>query len=57
MLKDKCLAVIQRRDRKIEEEVFIVKDLATTLLGLPAIRRLQMITQLNSIDDAETHFR
>lgn len=50
-------AVIQRGDRKIEEEVFIVKDLTIPLLGLPAIRRLQMIPQLNSIDDAEKHFR
>lgn len=34
-----------------------MKDLTTPLLGLLAIRRLQMIPQLNSIDDAETHFR
>ncbi|KAJ7995641.1 hypothetical protein DPEC_G00246690 [Dallia pectoralis] len=42
--------------KKIEEEVFIVKDLTIPLLGLPAIRRLQMIPQINSVDDAEKHF-
>ena len=56
-VKGQVHAVIQRGDRKIEEEVFIVKDLTTPLLGLPAIRRLQMIPQLHSIDNAETHFR
>lgn len=50
-------AVIQRGDRKIEEEVYIVKDLTTSLLGLPAIRRLHMIPQLNSVDDTEASFR
>ncbi|KAF7646649.1 hypothetical protein LDENG_00184290 [Lucifuga dentata] len=50
-------AVIQRGDRKIEEEVFIVKHLTTPLLGLPAIRRLQRIPQLHNINDAETFFR
>ena len=34
-----------------------MKDLTTPLLGLPAIRRLQMIPQLHSIDDTEAHFR
>jgi len=34
-----------------------VKDLTTTLLGLPAIRRLHMIPQLHSIDDAESLYR
>lgn len=33
-------AVIQRANKKTEEEIFIVKDLTTPLLGLPAIRRL-----------------
>ena len=56
-VKGKVDAVIQRGDRKIEEEVFIVKDLTTPLLGFPAILRLHMIPQLHSIDDAETHFR
>ena len=56
-LEVKVHAVIQRGDRKIEEEVFIVKDLTIPLLGLPAIRRLHMIPQLHSIDDAESLFR
>ena len=56
-VKGQVHAVIQRGDRKIEEEVFIVKDLTTPLLGLPAIRRLHMIPQLHSIDDAEALFR
>lgn len=50
-------AVIQRGNRKIEDEVFIVKDMTTPLLSLPAICRLQMIPQLHSTDDAEAHFR
>lgn len=49
-------AVIEWGDRKIER-VFVVRDLATPLLGYPAIVRLNMIPQLNSIEDAETHFR
>lgn len=56
-VKGQVDAVIQRGHRKIEEELFIVKDLTTPLLGFPAIRRLHMIPQLHSIDDAETHFR
>ena len=55
-VKGQVHAVIQRGDRKIEEEVFIVKDLTTPLLGLPAIRRLHMIPQLHSIDEAEALF-
>ncbi|GAA6090296.1 uncharacterized protein K02A2.6-like [Tachysurus ichikawai] len=41
-VKGQVHAVIQIGDKKIKE-VFIVKDLTTLLLGLPAIRRLQMI--------------
>ena len=50
-------AVIERGDRKIEESVFVVRDLATSLLGFPANLRLNMIPHLNSIEDAETYFR
>ena len=45
-------AVIERGDRKIEESVFVVRDLATSLLGFPAILRLNMIPHLNIIEDA-----
>lgn len=50
-------AVLQRGDKKIEEEVFIVKDLATPLMGLVAILTLQMIPLLHNNDDGETYYR